>query len=116
VGTAGSHLLAQPASEGVCALPFWCHRLMPCSLLLSENPLAQPGKSPTLKLSIFTAAARYAFADPSLDSSDVECMVISLIDQGYLKAYIWHATGQIVFQKGSPFGFPPVAAVRSPYE
>jgi hypothetical protein len=32
--------------------------------------------------------------------------------QGYLKAYVWHATSQIVFQKGSPFGFPPVSSVR----
>lgn len=66
---------------------------------------------PTLKLNILLQTAKMAFADSTLDVEDVEAMCASLLDQGYLKAYIHHSQ-MLVLQKGDQFGFPPVSAVR----
>lgn len=41
-----------------------------------------------LSLSKSVKVARKIFMDPSIDEDDIVCMASSLIDQGYLKAYV----------------------------
>ena len=97
-------------------------------LWVANKPV--PERSPTLRLDVICKAAQFAFSDGSLDVDDIEAMCASLLEQvrpfdivdycdltvssivqGYLKAYIWHARRQIVFQKGPPYGFPKVSSV-----
>lgn len=42
---------------------------------------------------------------------DVECILSSLIDQGYIKGYTFHSKQLLVLQKGHLMGFPPVREV-----
>lgn len=42
---------------------------------------------------------------------DLESIVASLIDQGYIKGYTFHSKGIVVFQKGPTLGFPRVRDV-----
>ncbi|UZJ51350.1 hypothetical protein CBS101457_000670 [Exobasidium rhododendri] len=71
------------------------------------------GKSPPpiLKLSAFLPMARLAWHDPTLEIDDVECVVASLIDQGYLKGYVQHSTGNVVLRRTDDFGFPKMSGV-----
>jgi hypothetical protein len=43
---------------------------------------------------------------------DIESMCASLMEQGYIKAYIWQSKSMLVLQKGPQLGFPPVSSVR----
>lgn len=56
--------------------------------------------------------ARIAFANPALDLDDVEAMCASLMEQGYIKAYIMHSKRLLVLQKGEAVGFPRLASVN----
>lgn len=47
-----------------------------------------------------------------LDQDDIEAMCASLMEQGYIKAYIWQSKGMMVLQKGERLGFPAVSSVR----
>ncbi|GAA6059040.1 hypothetical protein JCM10212_001265 [Sporobolomyces blumeae] len=103
----GNYLLLREKLEVLC----W-RNLTRQTLLITTNghPLPPTGP-PTLSLSALTTAAQYAFGDASLDVDDVECMCASLMEQGYLKAYILHSKRLLVLQKGEAFGFPPISAM-----
>lgn len=49
-----------------------------------------------------------AWRDSSLEAEDVEAMVASMIDQGFIKGYILHSKAMLVLQKGPHMGFPPI--------
>lgn len=66
---------------------------------------------PTLPIPLLTTLAQQAWQE-DLNSVEVEAMVVSLIGQGFLKAYIAHARGLIVFQKAK-MGFEPFASLYS---
>lgn len=66
---------------------------------------------PTLKLANFLILARRAWNDSTLDIDDVECVAASLIDQGFIKAYAMHSTGNIVFRRTPDFGFEKMSKV-----
>lgn len=59
---------------------------------------------PTLDLHDLLPMARYAWQDPDLDLFDLESIAASLIDQGYIKAYILHSKSLIVFKKDDEMG------------
>ncbi|GAA5883372.1 hypothetical protein JCM3774_004865, partial [Rhodotorula dairenensis] len=84
-------------------------------VLTNGSPLPPTGP-PTLSLHALLAAARLSFQDPSLDVDDVESMCVSLMEQGYIKAYILHSKRILVLQKGPRAGFPPVATVNAKSE
>lgn len=73
----------------------------------------QPAKTPppTLKLAAFLQIAQKAWNDFTLTVDDVECVVASLIDQGYVKAYAIHNSGIVVFRRTPDFGFMKVSSV-----
>lgn len=73
----------------------------------------QPAKTPppTLKLATFLILARKAWNDSTFTVDDVECVVASLIDQGYVKAYAIHNGGTIVFRRTPDFGFMKISSV-----
>lgn len=48
---------------------------------------------------------------PTYSQLDEECILASLVDQGYIKGYTFHSKGLVVFQKGDRMGFAPVSAV-----
>lgn len=58
-----------------------------------------------------TATVSFGAAE-ELDQDDIEAMCASLMEQGYIKAYIWQSKGMLVLQKGERLGFPPVSSVR----
>jgi hypothetical protein len=59
--------------------------------------------------------ATIAFGEAEqLDQDDIEAMCASLMEQGYIKAYIWQSKGLLVLQKGERLGFPVVSSVRMP--
>lgn len=131
-GKAWSTLLAKPDTKDVSHL-YLClwSKLKVSRLWITDRPSAESKRPPVLKMDTLLQSAMIAFNEPTLDSDDVECMCISLIDQvrstvmnarlscchscfgqGYLKGYIQHSTGQMVFQRTAPtFGFPPVSSV-----
>lgn len=61
-----------------------------------------------MRLDILLAAARMAWRDSSLQLEDIEAIVASMIDQGFIKGYILHSKGMLVLQKGPHMGFPPI--------
>jgi len=104
----GTYLLLRDKLEVIC----W-RNLARKTLFIANSGNPQPGTAPpTLSLKAFLATARCAFDDPTLDIDDVEAMCASLLDQGYVKAYIHQNMQILVLQKGKPFGFPPVSSVR----
>lgn len=42
---------------------------------------------------------------------DLECIVASLVDQGYIKGYTYHTKRLMVFQRGEKRGFADVGDV-----
>lgn len=64
-----------------------------------------------MRLDILLSAARMAWRDPSLQPEDVEAVVASMIDQGFIKGYILHSKAMLVLQKGPHMGFPPIWSV-----
>lgn len=74
---------------------------------------AQSNGPPTLPLSKMLTAATVSFGQSEqLDQDDIEAMCASLMEQGYIKAYIWQSKGMMVLQKGERLGFPAVSTVR----
>lgn len=43
-----------------------------------------------------------------MQQEDVEAILASLIDQGFVKGYILHSKSMLVLQKGPHMGFPPI--------
>lgn len=83
--------------------------------LLIHRALHPPHSNgpPTLPLSTLLSAAIVAFGESEqLDQDDIEAMCASLMEQGYIKAYIWQSKGMLVLQKGERLGFPAVSSVR----
>lgn len=72
-----------------------------------------PSKTPPpiLKLAQFLIIARRAWMDDGLLLDDVECVVASLIDQGYVKGYAMHSSGNVVLRRTADFGFVKMSAV-----
>ncbi|GAA5964715.1 hypothetical protein JCM3765_004366 [Sporobolomyces pararoseus] len=72
---------------------------------------------PTLNLELLLTCAKYAWSraeeelEAELDLDDIESITVSLMDQGYLKAYIMHSKRLLVLQKGKHFGFPPLSSI-----
>lgn len=79
----------------------------------APNTSAGPARTPppTLKLANFLIMARFAWQDASLTVDDVECVTASLIDQGYIKAYAMHSSGNVVFRRTPDFGFEKMSTV-----
>ncbi|KAL7308845.1 hypothetical protein PS15m_010989 [Mucor circinelloides] len=48
------------------------------------------------------------------DYDDLECILVSLVSQGYIRGYIHHQHQQIVFSKTTPF--PPISSVTAHVE
>ncbi|GAA5854329.1 hypothetical protein JCM8547_001782 [Rhodosporidiobolus lusitaniae] len=106
--THGNYLLLREKLEVLC----W-RNLARTTLWVSTNarPLP-PSGPPTLALYLLLSAARVSFPDgETLDIDDVEGMCASLMEQGYVKAYILHSKRLLVLQKGPLCGFPPVSSV-----
>lgn len=61
---------------------------------------------------MLTAATVSFGQSEQLDQDDIEAMCASLMEQGYIKAYIWQSKGMMVLQKGERLGFPAVSTVR----
>jgi nuclear mRNA export protein PCID2/THP1 len=72
-----------------------------------------PAKTPPpiLKLAQFLIIARRAWKDDGLALDDVECVVASLIDQGYVKGYAMHSSGNVVLRRTADFGFVRMSTV-----
>ncbi|SPO44091.1 related to protein that forms a complex with Thp3p [Moesziomyces antarcticus] len=83
-------------------------------LALSYGPAQASSAPPTLRVDMLLSAARLAWRDPSLQPSDIEAILASLIDQGFVKGYILHSKGVLVLQKGPHMGFPPIWTVFNP--
>ena len=64
-----------------------------------------------MRLDQLLAAARMAWRDNSLQEDDVEAILASMIDQGFVKGYILHSKAMLVLQKGPHIGFPPIWTV-----
>lgn len=64
-------------------------------------------KSTVVEIKAFKVALDFQGQETSID--EVECMVANLISQGYIKGYISHKLGKVVFSKKGPF--PPLATV-----
>lgn len=64
-----------------------------------------------MRLETLLSAARIAWNDPELQPEDVEAVVASMIDQGFIKGYILHSKAMLVLQKGPYMGFPPIWTV-----
>ncbi|EEB05292.1 nuclear pore associated protein Thp1-Sac3 complex subunit [Schizosaccharomyces japonicus yFS275] len=69
-------------------------------------------KTPHVASAALLAAARFATQDDTYDEEDVECICVSLIDQGYVKGYIIHSSGTLVLKRDESFGFEPIHAVQ----
>ncbi|KAE8229654.1 hypothetical protein CF326_g5372 [Tilletia indica] len=81
------------------------------SLILSRTYLPPSTAPPNIKLSLIAATARLAWQDERIDEADVECITISLIDQGYLKGYIHPDKGLLILQRNDQLGFVNMRAV-----
>ena len=123
---AGSHMLAKSSSSNVStskhptpsrSLPEVLYALVSMHSLLVHRAAysisAQSNGPPTLPLSTMLTAATVSFGQTEqLDQDDIEAMCASLMEQGYIKAYIWQSKGMMVLQKGDRLGFPAVSTVR----
>ncbi|SNX83232.1 related to protein that forms a complex with Thp3p [Melanopsichium pennsylvanicum] len=79
--------------------------------LILREKLQASSAPPTLRLDMLLSAARMAWRDSSLQAEDVEAIVASMIDQGFIKGYILHSKAMLVLQKGPHMGFPPIWTV-----
>lgn len=80
-------------------------------LTLTYGPAQASSAPPTMRLDTLLAASRMAWRDPSLQLEDVEAILASMIDQGFIKGYILHSKATLVLQKGPHMGFPPIWTV-----
>ncbi|PWN54149.1 hypothetical protein IE53DRAFT_383280 [Violaceomyces palustris] len=78
------------------------------TLVISRLSAPPSNAPPTIRLHTLLAAARLSWQDQGLDVEDVECIVSSLIDQGFIKGYVLHSKAMLVLQKGNNMGFPPM--------
>ncbi|BGP40393.1 hypothetical protein JCM10449v2_004355 [Rhodotorula kratochvilovae] len=109
----GNYLLLREKLEVLC----WRNLARRVLYITTNGRPLPPSGPPTLSLHALLAAARAAFPPDAegvpLDLDDVEGMCVSLMEQGYLKAYILHSKALLVLQKGPQAGFPPVASVNA---
>ncbi len=84
----------------------------PRSLLVYRASKGLEAARPTLELSELYKMARLAWQDAEMTVMDVESMVTSLIGQGYIKAYIQHEKGIIVFNQ-QDMGMVPMGKLYS---
>ncbi|BGP55701.1 hypothetical protein JCM8202v2_003308 [Rhodotorula sphaerocarpa] len=105
----GNYLLLREKLETVC----WRNLARRTLFVLTNGSPAPPTGPPTLSLHALLRAAQVSFQDPTLDIDDVESMCVSLMEQGYIKAYILHSKRILVLQKGPRAGFPPIASVNA---
>ncbi|GJN90758.1 hypothetical protein Rhopal_003772-T1 [Rhodotorula paludigena] len=104
----GTYLLLREKLETLC----WRNLARRVLFILTNGNPVPPTGPPTLSLHALLTAARLVFPDgDTLDIDDVEAMCASLMEQGYLKAYILHSKRLLVLQKGPMAGFPPIASV-----
>lgn len=80
------------------------------STLLYNQSRPQTTAPPTLPITLLTSMAQRAWQD-EYTTIEIESLVVSLIGQGFLKAYIAHSRGLIVFQKGPKMGFEPFVSM-----
>ncbi|KAJ1027413.1 hypothetical protein NDA18_003419 [Ustilago nuda] len=80
-------------------------------LTLTHPSAPATSAPPTMRLDFLLSAARMAWRDPSLQPQDIEAVVASMIDQGFIKGYILHSKAMLVLQKGPHMGFPPIWSV-----
>ncbi|ORY89349.1 COP9 signalosome complex subunit 12 [Leucosporidium creatinivorum] len=105
----GNYLLLKEKLEVIC----WRNLARRTLFVVTKGRPQPPTGPPTLSLHALVTTARIAFSDPSLDVDDVESMCSSLMDQGYIKAYIMHSKRLLVLQKGDAYGFPRIASVNT---
>ncbi|GAA5916123.1 hypothetical protein JCM6882_003943 [Rhodosporidiobolus microsporus] len=107
----GNYLLLREKLEAIC----WRNLARTTLYTLTSGSPLPPTGPPTLSLYALLTAARVAFPPDAdgleLDIDDVEGMCVSLMEQGYIKAYIMHSKRLLVLQKGERCGFPPVSSV-----
>lgn len=89
-------------------LGVWRNLFRRCLFLTHAGDVEKP---PILRMASLLGAVRMAWGNPTLTLEDIECMAANLIDQGLIKAYIWHSKGLLVLQKGPQRGFPLLASV-----
>ncbi|KAM0753006.1 COP9 signalosome complex subunit 12 [Meredithblackwellia eburnea MCA 4105] len=106
----GNYLILKEKLEVVC----W-RNLARRTLFVATSgiPLPADGSPPKISLHALLTTTRIAFEDLTLDLDDVECMIASLIEQGYIKGYMIHARRLVVFMKGPQVGFPPMSTVNA---
>ncbi|EPQ28806.1 uncharacterized protein PFL1_03609 [Pseudozyma flocculosa PF-1] len=80
-------------------------------LVISRSAAPPSAAPPTLGLAQLHQVARLAWQEPELEVEDVEAILTSLVDQGFVKGYILHSKNMLVLQKGPHLGFPPIWSV-----
>ncbi|CDS13172.1 hypothetical protein LRAMOSA05350 [Lichtheimia ramosa] len=80
--------------------------------LLRRAFILTRSSSDDLKMSYKTCydALRMSSRDPNIDLYDVECMLVSLISQGYIRGYLHHQQQRLICSKTNPF--PMISQVR----
>ncbi|KAG2174529.1 hypothetical protein INT44_006792 [Umbelopsis vinacea] len=72
--------------------------------------LREPGKTPILPFNQCLIALQFSSGDQTYDMLDIECLLVSLMDQSYLKGYLHHQKQIAVLSKN--LAFPRVRDVR----
>ncbi|KAH8553682.1 hypothetical protein BGW37DRAFT_268332 [Umbelopsis sp. PMI_123] len=72
--------------------------------------LREPGKTPTLPFAQCLIALQFSSGDQTYDMLDIECLLVSLLDQSYLKGYLHHQKQIAVLSKN--LAFPRIRDVR----
>ncbi|CAO1623302.1 unnamed protein product [Sympodiomycopsis kandeliae] len=92
----------------------WRNLVKRCFLILHHQSQQQNSKAPpTLSLIQLHKAVQFLLPADQIEISreDLECIVSSLIDQGFIKGYTFHSKQILVLMRGEKMGFEPVSAV-----
>ncbi|EPY53763.1 nuclear pore associated protein Thp1-Sac3 complex subunit [Schizosaccharomyces cryophilus OY26] len=90
-----------------CEIVIWRNLFRKVFFMTFQN--AQ--KTPHVNGQFLLEAALLSTQDQTFDIDDVECICVSLIDQGYIKGYMIHSSATLVLKKDTSFGFAPIESV-----
>ncbi|KAK4056661.1 hypothetical protein OIO90_002213 [Microbotryomycetes sp. JL221] len=104
----GNYLLLREKLEETC----WRNLVRRTLFVTTNGQPMPPTGPPTLSLTSLATAAQISFNDPTIDVDDAESMSASMIEQGYIKAYVLHSKRLLVLQKGQQVGLPPISQIK----
>lgn len=90
-----------------CQVLIW-RSLFRRTFLVTYEPSSKTTYVPCSKL---LRAFLWGCGDDSISLDDIECMCISLIDQGYVEGYIMHSKRFLVLKRAKNHGFKKVSLV-----